>query len=209
MELDSQSKKYRDLCKKFQKDWAKEKGQCPSIIAIVRIVNPMIAERFESYHSKLPFLYRGTEKHYHGTTLCCDLANYAELCNDSKCGACGIIKKGFDPRKINRQAWQRFGNGFYFAPNSSKAYDYAAGNKFGAAVNKTNSFSYNAVILCEIAPGRKYGIRCHSPHLPEPPPGYDSFHGKSKGILRTGELNYDELVIFDHEAICPRYIIFC
>ena len=205
MELDSQSKQYRDLSKKFQRDWAKEKGPCPSIVTIVRIVNPMVAERFESYRNHFVF-YRGTEKHYHGTTLCCDLANYAELCDDPKCGACGIIKKGFDPRKINRQAWQRFGNGFYFAPNSSKAYDYAAGNKFGATVKRT---SYNAIILCEIAPGRKYGIRCHSPDLPKPPSGYDSFHGKSKGILRTGELNYDELVIFDHEAICPRYIIFC
>ena len=81
VELDSQSKKYRDLCKKFQKDWAKEKGQCPSVIAIVRIVNPMIAERFESFRSKLPVLFQRTEKHYHGTTLCCDLAEYAELCN--------------------------------------------------------------------------------------------------------------------------------
>ena len=205
MELDSQSKQYRDLSKKFQKDWAKEKGQCPSIVTIFRIVNPMVAERFEGYRDHF-VLYRGTEKHYHGTMLCCDLANYAELCDDPNCGACGIAKRGFDPQKINLSAWQRFGNGFYFAPNSSKAYDYAAGNRVGASINST---SYNAIILCDIAPGRKYGIRCHSPHLPTPPSGYDSFHGKSKGIMGKGELNYDELVIFDYEAIRPCYIIFC
>ena len=208
VELDSQSKKYRDLCKKFQKDWAKEKGQCPSVIAIVRIVNPVIAERFESYRSNLPVLFQRTEKHYHGTTLCCDLAKYAELCDDPNCGACGIARRGFDPQKINRKAWQRFGNGFYFAPNSSKSYDYAVGNRFGATVRDRNTH-YNAVLVCKIAPGRKYDIRYHTPHLDTPPSGYKSFHGKRKGILRKGELNYDELVIFDYEAICPCYIIFC
>ena len=208
MELNAQSKKYRDLCKRFQKDWAKEKGPCPSIIAIVRIVNPMVAERFNNYRSKLPAFYQGIEQHYHGTTLCCDLANYAELCNDPNCGACGIARRGFDPQRINLSAWQRFGNGFYFAPNSSKSYDYAAGNRFGATVRDKNTH-YNAVLVCDIAPGRKYDIRYHTAQLATPPPGYNSFYGKSKSIRGKGELNYDELVIFNHEAICPRYIIFC
>ena len=207
MELDSQSKKYRDLSKKFKKDWAKEKGQCPSIITIVKIINPMVLERFESYRSKFSS-YRGIERHYHGTTLCCDIANYAELCDDPNCGACGIAKRGFDPQRINLSAWQRFGNGFYFAPNSSKSYDYAAGNRFGATVRDKNT-RYNAVLVCDIAPGRKYDIRYHTPQLATPPPGYHSFYGKSKGIMGKGELNYDELVIFNHEAIWPRYIIFC
>ena len=207
VELNSISEKYKKLQKKFQKDWAKEKGPCPSIITIVRIVNPMVAERFESYHNHFHF-YRGIERHYHGTTLCCDLANYAELCDDPNCGACGIARRGFDPQRINLKAWQRFGNGFYFAYNSSKSYDYAAGNRFGATVRDKNT-CYNAVLVCKIAPGRKYDIRYRDTQLPMPPPGYDSFHGKSKGIFRKGELNYDELVIFNHEAICPCYIIFC
>ena len=208
VELNAQSKKFRDLCRRFQKDWAKEKGPCPSIIAIVRIVNPMVAERFNNYRSKLPAFYQGTEKRYHGTTLCCDLANYAELCDDPNCGACGIAMRGFDPQRINLSAWQRFGNGFYFAYNSSKSYDYATGNRFGATVRDKNT-CYNAVLVCKIAPGRKYDIRYRDTQLPTPPPGYNSFHGRSKGIFRKGELNYDELVVFDNEAICPRYIIFC
>ena len=207
VELDSQSQTYKDLSKKFQKTWAKAKGPCPPVITIVKIVNPMVAERFERYRSKF-LVYRGIEQHYHGTTLCCDLANYAELCDDPNCGACGIARRGFDPQRINLKAWQRFGKGFYFAPNSSKSYDYAANNRIGATVRDKNT-RYNAVLVCDIAPGRKYGIRYHTPHLPKPPPDYNSFHGKSKGIMGKGELNYDELVIFDYEAICPCYIIFC
>ena len=113
------------LSPKGSRKIAKEKSPCPSIIAIVKIVNRMVAERFNN--SKLPALYQGTEKHYHSTTLRCDLANYAELCDDPNCGACGIARRGFDPHRINLSAWQRFGNGFYFAPNvnSSKSYDYA------------------------------------------------------------------------------------
>ena len=81
VELDSQSQTYKDLSKKFQKTWAKAKGPCPPVITIVKIVNSMVVERFERYRSKF-LVYRGTEQHYHGTTLCCDLADYAELCND-------------------------------------------------------------------------------------------------------------------------------
>ena len=205
MELDFQCQTYRNLCQNFQKDWAKGKGPCPSVIAIVEIVNPTLANRFESYHDRSVF-YQDIERHYHGTTLCCDLADYAELCDDPNCGACGIARRGFDPQKINLKAWQRFGNGFYFAPNSSKAYDYAAGNRFGATVRDKNT-RYHSVLVCDIAPGRKYTIQGHDQPPHKLPSGYDSFYGK--GIIGKGGLNYDELVIFDHKAIYPRYIIFC
>ena len=207
VELESNSQEYKNLCKKFRKDWARSKGVCPPVITIVKIINPMISERFERCRSKF-LLYQGIEQHYHGTTLCCDLADYAELCDNPNCGACGIIRKGFDPQRISSFSWQRFGQGFYFAPNSSKSYDYAVGNRFGANITDRNT-RYNAVFLCDIAPGKKYGIRYRTQHLPTPPPGYDSFHGKRKGVMGKGELNYDELVIFDYEAVRPRYIFFC
>ena len=79
-------------------------------------------------------------------------------------------------------------------------------NRFGATVRDMNT-RYNAVLVCDIAPGRKYGIQ-YIPY-PTPPSDYHSFHGKCKGIMGIGELNYDELVVFDYEAISPRYIIFC
>ena len=207
MKLDSQSQEYKNVCEKFRRDWAKGKGPCPPIATIAKIINPVVSERFESYRDTLHVRARGTEQHYHGTRFSCDLANSAELCNNQFCGACGIARKGFDPQSISSSSFQRFGRGFYFAPNSSKAHDYAVGNRFGASITARNT-SYSSVILCDIAPGRKYTLRFRDPHLTKPPPGYDSFYGESKGTGR-GELNYDELVIFDHRAILPRYIIFC
>ena len=201
MKIDSRTLEYTDLCEKFRKSWARRKGRCPSIISIAKIINPVISERFESYRLTLPQSFQGVEQHYHGTRLCCDLANSAEPCENPKCGACGIARKGFDPQRISRSSFQRFGEGFYFAPNSSKAHDYAIGNRFGAVVAERNT-RYSSVLLCDIAPGSKYTLQFRG--LSNPPPGYHSFYGGS-----GGELNYDELVVFDHRAIHPRYIFFC
>ena len=200
MKLDSQSQEYMNLSDKFQKDWDMKKGRCPSVIAIVKIVNSTVSLRYKDY----PFKYYGTEQYYHGTTLCCDLANTANLCNDPNCGACGITRRGFVPSRIGSGRFQRFGKGFYFAPNSSKAYDYAKGNRFGASIIATRNTSCSAIILCDIAPGRKYTTMVNSTNLVGPPEGYNSVYGK-----RGRDLNYDEIVVYDFQAICPQYIIFC
>ena len=203
VKLDHRSQEYTTLCEKFRRDWAKRKGPCPSIVSIAKIINPVVSQRFESYRDT-SWRFKDIEKHYHGTRLCCDLANSAELCDGPNCGTCGIARKGFDPQKISSSwsSFQRFGEGFYFAPNSSKAYDYAIDKRFGAAVGIQRNTCYSSVLLCDIAPGKKYTLRYRDP--PKPPLGYDSFYGES-----GGELNYDELVVFDHRAIHPRYIIFC
>jgi len=206
VKLDSQTQEYKTLCQKFRSDWARRKGSCPSIFSIAKIINPVVSERFQSYHDTL-LRFKDIEQHYHGTRLCCDLANSAELCDDPNCSTCGIAKKGFDHQKISKNSFQRFGEGFYFAPNSSKSYDYAVGKRFGEAVGIRRNTCYSSVLLCDIAPGRKYTLQYRG--LSNPPPGYDSFYGESRAVTGRGELNYDELVIFDHRAIHPRYIIFC
>ena len=184
---------------KFRKDWAMKKGPCPSIIAIIKIENSTLSLRFKYY----PFKHYGIEQHYHGTVLCCDLANSHNLCNDPKCGPCGITRSGFDPLRIGSSSWQRFGKGFYFAPNSSKAYDYAKGNRFGARRIATRNTRYNAIILCDVAPGIKFPTLFNNPNLDGPPEGCNSIHGKP-----GQDLNYDEIVVYNSHAICPKYIIF-
>jgi len=201
VKLDPQSQEHTTLSEKFHRNWARSKGACPSIFSIAKIINPVVSDRFESYRNTLEV--HNIEPRYHGTRLCCDLANSHELCDGLNCGACGIARKGFDPQRISMSSFQRFGRGFYFAPNSSKAHDYAVGKRFSRAVRDGNTH-YSSVLLCDIAPGRKYTLRSRDQHLLNPPPGYGSFYGES-----GDELNYDELVIFDHRAIHPRYIIFC
>ena len=49
----------------------------------------------------------------------------------------------------------------------SRSYDYAVGNKFGATVRDKNTH-YNAVLVCNIAPDRKYDAYTSSTF----PPGF-------------------------------------
>ena len=123
-------------------------------------------------------------------------------------GVCGISKRGFDPQWINSTSWQRFGKGFYFARNSSKSYDYPRATQ-DATDNVTNK--YHCMLVCDIAPGCKYILYKNDPSIRGPPKGYHSIYGSSQwlwGLWKSPDMNYDELVVFDIEAIRPHYILF-
>ena len=122
----------------------------------------------------------------------CDIVNAQSPCNDEDCGICGISKYGMDRRCIqNNINFQRFGHGFYFAPNSSKCHDYTQGVQ-----------TYRAMLLVEILPGKKHTIYNNDVQLKKPPDGHHSVYGK------TGQaLNYAELVVYNPDCVMPRYII--
>ena len=192
---------YGDLCKQFHKRWAPEKGQCPPIRTILQIVNPALSLKFEAYLKNLPWRYRNIEQYFHGTKLNCDIYKYMEICT-YQCGVCGIARKGFDPQQIRRNRFQRFGPGFYLAPNSSKCHDYPLGSDASPG-------GYKSMLLCKVAPGKKYSLRHNEISLNGPPKGCHSVYGKSKtsGVFqKSGDLNYDEIVVYDSDAICPLYI---
>ena len=79
----------------------------------------------------------------------------------------------------------------YLAPNSSKCHEYTQGCN-----------GYRALILCDVAPGRKYIETHDQTKLKAPPPGYDSVYGQ-----HGGRLNYDEIVLYNEDAILPKYVI--
>ena len=112
-----------------------------------------------------------------------------------------IAKQGFHKTYIRRHRYQRFGQGFYLAPNSSKSSDYCSVSGSGDTTN------YTAMLLCEVAPGKKHFLRHSLTTLQGPPPGCHSVYGKSKFLFFNGDLNYDEIVIFESRAICPRYVL--
>ena len=71
---------------------------------------------------------RTVEEYYHGTNLTCDITTTQALCHDQDCGICGISAVGFDHHCVRKNInFQRFGCGFYLAPNSSKCHDYTQG----------------------------------------------------------------------------------
>ena len=198
MEVDSTSTEFQKLCKNFRSDWATGKGPCPDVNrgVILRVVNPAVSASFEQYRKELPVFRKTCKQCYHGSRLDCKIYDYSGLCSSDSCGICGITRKGFDPSRISQTAWQRFGQGFYFATNSSKAHDYPVRNKNPEQIIR-------GTFLCDVAPGKKWKLKHDAQDLQAPPKGYNSVHGKH---AKKGDLNYDELVVYDCNAACPHYI---
>ena len=174
----------------FQRTWARAKGACPGITCMFLIRNIQLEARWKRYKTSLPI--QAVEQHYHGTKLTCDIANQQKTCTDSNCGVCGISLMGMDRRCIRQNInFQRFGHGFYLAPNSSKCHDYTQGVHI-----------HRAILQCDILPGKKHMLTRGDHQLTGPPPGCHSVYGQA-----GGELNYEEVVVYNPDCVMPRYII--
>ena len=183
---------FKEVSLIFAREWVKPSLKpCPTDLKIFKVYNQTLESRFQTYVKSLG--HQSTERHFHGTTLRCDLANSKGACTQSECGICGISRHGFDSKKIgsNISRFKRFGLGMYLAPNSSKCHDYTQG-----------CHGYRALLLCDVAPGRKYNIKHDKTQLTSPPQGYDSVYGQ-----HGGNLNYDEIVLYKEDAILPKHVI--
>ena len=181
---------FRQVEQQFKENWSSRKGACPEIDGIFSISNAKLQERWSTYQATLPL--HDTEEYFHGTKLKCNIMNTNALCADNDCGICGIANIGFDRRYIRKNImFQRFGHGFYLAPNSSKCHDYTQGCS-----------GYRAMLLFDVCPGNKYQLRSDDEKLTAPPAGHNSVHGKA-----GGSLNYDELVLYNPDGALPKYII--
>ena len=183
----------RRLTAKFKEDWAHKKGSAGYVKAVYVIKSPALKKSWTYYKRSLPSFHQQVEEYYHGTRLRCNIIRNGDLCSSPHCNVCRISEKGFDEEKIgmNISHFQRFGRGYYLAPQSSKCHEYTQG-----------AFGYRALLLCEVCPGRKYFLQKNAPHLSGPPEGYNSIYG-----MAGGDLNYDEIVLPQSGAILPKYII--
>ena len=180
------------MSQKFNTAWAMEKGACPTVRHVLVITNETLEMRWSAYRKSLS--NGSVEEHYHGTELKCRITEPMRLCTNGSCGVCGISSIGLDLQYIKKNiAFQRFGNGFYLAPNSSKCHDYTQG---------CSGYDFRAMLLCDVCPGKKYALEENHQRLTGPPRGYNSVYGK------VGcKLNYPELVVYQPAAVMPRYII--
>ena len=178
------SEEFKRVKKKLNNSWSSEKGSCPSVRTIIAIINPMVEKQFDAYRDRLAS--QRSEMYFHGTKFSCHLEENQTLCCRDDCSVCSIAKHGFS-RKFIRDRWQRFGPAFYLAPNSSKSHDYCS---------KPNTAHYSAMLLCEVAPGKKHTLTHNMTSLQEPPVGCQSVYGMSNCLFLKGDLNYDEIVIF-------------
>ena len=182
------SQEREEVIVKFTNAWNFKKGECPKVDFVFVISNFTLLSRWTAYRLKLSD--QTVEEYYHGTKLSCNLTKAP--CADSECGICGISRTGLDRRCIRKNIkFQRFGHGFYLAPNSSKCHDYTQG-----------AHGYRAMLLCDVCPGRKYNLRSNNKNLRKPPSGYDSVFGET-----GGHLNYAEIVVYNPDAVVPRFII--
>lgn len=190
--VEKMSAKFAEISQQFTINWKKETA--PRVTFVFSITNDYLQQEWESYKQVLK--HRGhpqdSEDYFHGTKLSCTIDASKKLCRVGECGICGIADAGMDPNYIRKNSFQRFGKGFYLAPNSSKSHDYT----------KRNDYDSRALLLCHVLPGIKYPLSDRNQRLKKPPSGYDSVFG-----MVGSELNYPEIVVYDQRAVLPKYII--
>lgn len=192
---------YKEVAEHFRKEWVKTTPTSttpPQPLAIYAIVNKSLVDSFHSYSDRMKHHHQhptNSDHFFHGTKLVCNLLETNDCCYDSECGICGISRDGFDPKRIgsNIPRFQRFGRGIYLAPNSSKCHDYTQGNPL---------HEVRAQLLCLVACGAKFELLYDNTELSSPPDKFHSVYGKS-----GGSLNYDEIVVFDINAVMPQFVI--
>ena len=206
------SRRFQEMEKTFLHDWDKSKGLNPTVCLVVAIANPTLEDNLALYKSSLKRTHQKTEYHYHGTKLKCPLHKYYMPCQQKDCGVCGISRNGFS-LDCARDDCRHFATAFYLAPNSSKCHDYCATSisddrRPQRATGTAASNPYYAMIYCEVATGKKYHLKHRENFLNGPPNGYNTVYGKSSEMpFLHGDSKNEELVVFNEEAISPKYII--
>jgi hypothetical protein len=96
----------------------------------------------------------------------------------------------------------RFGQGIYFAPQSSKANCYAFGIKKGCPTHgDTNcTICVRAMLFCSLTMGRVFSPKKFGP----PPSNYHSVHAEPESVCG---LDYDEIAVFDEDQVHIIYFI--
>ena len=135
-------------------------------------------------------------------------------CSRPKCSVCSICQSSFDLRTVGAgpggQGWLgslRYGEGLYLAPNSSKANDYNASSERFYKSGDGEYRQWRCMFLSTVVMGRAYTPR----HAAWPlgkrlPAGYDSVDARPADIT-DGELNFPEVVVYDHRQCIPAYLI--
>eukprot|EP00930_Biecheleria_cincta_P053130 TRINITY_DN3848_c0_g3_i1.p1 TRINITY_DN3848_c0_g3~~TRINITY_DN3848_c0_g3_i1.p1 ORF type:complete len:431 (+),score=34.47 TRINITY_DN3848_c0_g3_i1:52-1344(+) len=224
--LDPNSGKYMDLAKQYQITWdkgGKAKMQMPAIKDIWDVTNYSLKSQFDTRCQQIGNVGtfgKGTspgnvQRRFHGTKMKCTFSG--SPCNDSSCGVCGIIKNGFQMKyaiKGKKPSSLFFGRGLYSTSASSSAVRYA----------KTKTTVDGAVFIALVACGkceRLDGSNLTDTRLEDQdgaPSGchsrvVDNPHGAKSYInlasLHGDPLLYcdDEVVVFDDDAMLPRYVI--
>jgi len=138
---------------------------------------------------------RGNEnRRWHGTTRNCNIGDKGEtdFCPDPTCSLCSIMKSSFD--LSFSMGTGMFGGGIYTSSTTSKS-DHFSRN--------VRASEWKAMLLNKVVVGKGYRMTAGDTTLVGPPDGFDSVLAEAS----DSGLNYDELVVYNNDAIRPSYLV--
>lgn len=122
-----------------------------------------------------------------------------DIANDDSIVKAGFLKKFW---KSSAGDWQRFGPGFYFGPQSSKAHEYPLLEMQQLETGKEHT---RKMLLCKVAVGKFFPTAKDMDTLAgAAPDGHDSVYAEAK---KHSTLNYDEYVVYQEEAVLPWLVV--
>jgi len=195
---------YEYVKKLFEDGWLHPEKQKPTIRSIFKLLHTQ--DEMGDYH-----MYGSTVKQevgggvmtsglfFHGTNRACTLGDTKikdELCTKNKCSLCAIIRDSFDVEKTgSKHKFSRFGAGIYTSACSSKADDYFQ----DVSPSKVQS---RALLVNTVVYGNAKKLLHTDTSVHSRKSGFHSVMG-----VPGGDLNYDETVVYNNEAIRPVYLI--
>ncbi|KAF9790498.1 hypothetical protein BJ322DRAFT_999170 [Thelephora terrestris] len=203
IEVPKDHERYKGVESQFRKKW-QHNNNCPEVRAIYKIVGTAESlEKYEQYINKIEAKgnyasqgkTRGNEnRRWHGTTRECNIGDKGvmEFCSDPSCSLCCIMKFSFDLTYSENAGM--FGGGIYTTSTSSKSDQFS----FNSCASGWKPMLLNRVVV-----GKGYRMTTPDAELTGPPAGYDSVLAEAS----DSGLNYDELVVYDNDAIRPSYLV--
>ncbi|KAH9969953.1 ADP-ribosylation [Russula compacta] len=184
LEVPSGNAKYEDVVNQFTEKW-KHPTQVPTVVKLWRIYGDRaVLDRFSRYQLELErrtgHLSGNTRRRFHGTIRACrlgDTSSDSALCQLRACNMCRIIQSSFQLARAGERT--NFGR-------------FGAGIYTSATSSKANDYYVGNAVKLTVT----------DQTLTKPPVGYDSVIGEP-----GGDLNYDECIVYNNEAIRASYLI--
>ena len=153
---------------------------------------------------------------FHGTALAPGCAFGIDLkqalpCGSAECGVCNICREGFRLDRSGsgpgaRRMALRFGQGLYFSDTSGKSNDYNDDSGRMRRVGSGRTVEWRCMFLCKVVAGRSHATtegRIEEPEIE----ALLAAGCQSVDAQPGGELNYDELVVYDQAQAVPNFLI--
>jgi len=197
---------FKSVAEQFKASWRHVGSTCPPVRRVYKIVVPEASSAgYDTYRAAVEaqgqFVSTGRSagnenRRWHGTRRICNIGDkgHTQFCSAPTCSLCCIMRTSFDVSLWGKKTgWGRFGKGIYTSSTSSKSNDYSH--------NDCKS-SLKAILLNKVVVGKGCKLLQDNTSLTAPPAGYDSVLAE-----KGGSLNYDELVVYDNDAIRPSFLV--